>query len=368
MADELQFRLPDLGEGLTEGEIVAWRVAPGDTVTDGQIVCEAETAKAVVELPIPYNGVVRDIHVAEGVTVPVGTPLITVAGGGESEPPKVLVGYGLRARAKPPVRRLARDLGVDLATLSPTGPEGTIRREDVVAATDGETRVPVTGMRKATAAAMVASAFTAPHVTEFVTVDVTRAMMLTRKLRRDPQWESLRPGPLLLTAAALLTAVRRHPDINAAWDDPNGQIVRKSRVNLGIAVAGPRGLLVPNLKDAGRLTLRGLAERLTALVATAREGRCTTADLTGGTVTLTNVGSFGVETATPILNPGEAAILALGAVRREPRVHRGRVVPRDVVSLALSFDHRLVDGDLGSSVLMDTAAVLEDPIRMVTWA
>jgi pyruvate dehydrogenase E2 component (dihydrolipoamide acetyltransferase) len=396
MADERQFRLPDLGEGLTEGEIVAWHVKPGDTVTDGQVICEAETAKAVVELPVPFDGVVVGIHVEAGTTVPVGTPLITVEE--LSSEPRNLVGYGvrqpraesaprrertaahpamfsvgaMRPRAKPPVRRLARDLGVDLASLHPTGPHGTIRREDVLRAEKpaaaGETAVPVTGVRKATAAAMVASAFTAPHVTEFTTVDVTRTMKLVRRLRRDLRWDGLRPGPLLFTAAALIHAVRENPEINARWDDTGPRIVRKHRINLGVAVAGPRGLLVPNVKDAGVLSLRALAERIGALVTTAREGRCTPADLSGGTVTLTNVGTFGVETATPILNPGEAAILALGAVRREPHVHKGAVVPRDVVRLALSFDHRLVDGDLGSRVLIVAAAVLEDPIRLLTWA
>ncbi|WP_089227581.1 dihydrolipoamide acetyltransferase family protein [Actinacidiphila glaucinigra] len=465
--------MPDVGEGLTEAEILKWYVKPGDTVTDGQVVCEVETAKAAVELPIPFDGVVHELRFPEGETVDVGTVIITVDTGegdaGEAaaeaapepaaaapaaEPEQkrqpVLVGYGVAASstkrrprkqaavpaqtgalqavqgelnghapaavapapaapaafapaevrplAKPPVRKLAKDLGVDLAAVAPTGPQGTITREDVqravapaaapatpaqvpaaaqavpaptapaLAAGARETRVPIKGVRKATAAAMVASAFTAPHVTEFVTFDITRTMRLVQELKTDPAFAGLKVSPLLLVAKALLVAVRRNPEINAAWDEANQEIVHKGYVNLGIAAATPRGLIVPNIKDAQAKTLPELASALGDLVATAREGKTSPADMQGGTVTITNVGVFGVDTGTPILNPGESAILAFGAVKEMPWVHKGKVKPRQVTTLALSFDHRLVDGELGSRFLADVAAVLEYPKRLITWA
>ncbi|MFD5295521.1 dihydrolipoamide acetyltransferase family protein [Streptomyces mutabilis] len=468
-----EFKMPDVGEGLTEAEILKWYVQPGDTVTDGQVVCEVETAKAAVELPIPYDGVVRELHFPEGTTVDVGTSIIAVAVGdaAAAEPAQeavedtaaapaateaaeekksearqpVLVGYGVstsstrrrprkgaqvpaqeapaasaaiqaemnghgpaapatreRPLAKPPVRKLAKDLGVDLATVTPTGPDGVITREDVHAAvalaqapepasapaaaapaapvtpapspaavsydTARETRIPVKGVRKATAAAMVGSAFTAPHVTEFVTVDVTRTMKLVEELKQDKEFTGLRVNPLLLIAKALLVAIKRNPDINASWDEAAQEIVVKHYVNLGIAAATPRGLIVPNIKDAHAKTLPQLAESLGELVSTAREGKTSPAAMQGGTVTITNVGVFGVDTGTPILNPGESAILAVGAIKLQPWVHKGKVKPRQVTTLALSFDHRLVDGELGSKVLADVAAILEQPKRLLTWA
>ncbi|MEZ0064062.1 2-oxoisovalerate dehydrogenase E2 component (dihydrolipoyl transacylase) [Streptacidiphilus sp. MAP12-20] len=455
-----QFKMPDVGEGLTEAEILKWYVQPGDTVTDGQVVCEVETAKAAVELPIPFDGVVQELFFAEGVTVDVGTAIISVAVSGaapaealapavpaaveeEAEPERreVLVGYGPRSGssrrrtrkapeavaptvvaagpeatyyaptpapvvpavppvpaapvsaerplAKPPVRKLAKDLGVDLAAVRPTGPNGTVTREDLhahvaapavaaapvvvaepvaVASAVGDVRVPIKGVRKATAAAMVASAFTAPHVTEWVQVDVTRTMNLVRKLKETGELGAgVRVSPLLLVAKALLTAIRRHPEVNASWDEANQEIVQKRQVNLGIAAATPRGLIVPNIKDAGSQSLTELAQSLTALIEVAREGKTPPAAMQGGTVTITNVGVFGVDSGTPILNPGEAAILAFGQVRELPWVHKGRVVPRLVTTLALSFDHRMVDGELGSKVLADTAAILEQPKRLISW-
>ncbi|MER5435282.1 dihydrolipoamide acetyltransferase family protein [Streptomyces sp. NPDC002588] len=425
-----EFRMPDVGEGLTEAEILKWYVQPGDQVTDGQVVCEVETAKAAVELPIPHDGVVRELRFPEGTTVDVGQVIITVGEAAETRPAArtpVLVGYGVaesatkrrrrkgaeaaggnaqgplgerRPLAKPPVRKLAKDLGVDLTTITPSGPGGIITREDVHAAvpptpaqapalapaqasgpvveaapasavtgdTARETRIPVKGVRKATAEAMVGSAFTAPHVTEFVTVDVTRTMRLLEELRQDKDLQGLRVNPLLLVAKALLVAVGRHPEINASWDETRREIVHKHYVNLGIAAATPRGLIVPNIKDAHTKTLPQLAEALGELVVTARAGRTAPAALQGGTVTITNIGVFGVDTGTPILNPGESAILAVGAIKPRPWVHKGKIRARQVTTLALSFDHRLVDGELGSKVLADVAGILEQPKRLITWA
>jgi 2-oxoisovalerate dehydrogenase E2 component (dihydrolipoyl transacylase) len=466
-----EFKLPDVGEGLTEADIVSWHVKPGDTVEVNQVIVEIETAKAVVELPSPYEGTVTGLLVSEGDTVDVGTPIITVDVGGtdgaaseanaepaakpaaEAEPAKeqpaaakpeqparqpVLVGYGVkpgsttrrprkkpptrpgsypstpagplggpagpaapalpaapRALAKPPVRRLARDLGVDLSGLTGTGPQGSVTREDVQRAAGGspgrsehpaaapgagrnavasispdgaEERIPVRGVRKHTAAAMVASAFTAPHVTEFLQVDVTETMAAVRRARELPEFDGVKVSPLLFAAKALLVAIGRHPVINSSWDEAAQEIVVKRQVNLGIAVAAERGLLVPNVKGAQALPLAGLARALDELAATARAGKATPGDLTGGTITITNVGVFGVDAGTPILSPGEAAILAFGQVRDMPWVHQGELAVRKVTTLSLSFDHRIVDGELGSAVLRDVGSMLEDPVRMLAWS
>ncbi|GII96230.1 dihydrolipoamide acetyltransferase family protein [Sinosporangium siamense] len=460
-----EFKLPDVGEGLTEAEIVRWHVKVGDTVKINQTIVEIETAKAVVELPSPFEGVVAELMGEEGRTMDVGVPIIAVdtdepgepalsAGGtaeaGQAlaedmvpsipEPPAeekrtpVLVGYGVmpssskrRPRkggpapalksapapapapnaapaqapapapavrqvptsvavlAKPPVRKLAKDLGVDLATVPGTGPHGSITRDDVHAVAEtaavpaevtraaavpsgGEERVPVKGVRRATAQAMVASAFTAPHVTEFLQVDVTETMEAVKRLRTLPDFAGVKVSPLLLVAKAVLIAARRYPMVNSAWDEANQEIVVKHYVNLGIAAATPRGLIVPNVKNAHALPLPELAAALGGLVDTARSGRTQPAEMAGGTITITNVGVFGVDAGTPILNPGESAILAFGQIRDLPWVVDGQIVPRKVCTLALSFDHRIVDGELGSKMLRDVGAMLEDPLRMLAWS
>ncbi len=474
-----EYKLPDVGEGLTEAEIVTWKVKVGDVIKVNDIVVEIETAKSLVELPSPYAGTVQALHVPEGETVAVGTPIISVGDGAAASEPvtepapaapaaaqtapeidlsnpaatgggenQTLVGYGpratsaqrrprrgggqpatdagaavqrelqgafgqgvrespevpddadepavpatpagspdgpgeVRALAKPPVRRLAKDLGVDLRTLSPSGPGGTVTRDDVHAAATGtdepsddrtvtatqvvetgrERREPIKGVRRMMAQAMVDSAFSAPHVTEWVTVDVTRTMKLVAKLREHREFREVKVSPLLVVAKAVCLAMRRAPEINAAWDEASQEVVFKSYVNLGIAAATPRGLVVPNVKDADALSLPALGAALNELTSTAREGRTSPAEMSGGTFTITNVGVFGVDAGTPIINPGESAILAFGAVRRQPWVHKDRIRVRDVTTLALSFDHRLVDGEKGSRFLADVAAVLEDPSR-----
>ncbi|WP_435090496.1 dihydrolipoamide acetyltransferase family protein [Micromonospora aurantiaca (nom. illeg.)] len=415
-----QFRLPDVGEGLTEAEIVTWRVAPGDPVGLNDVIVDIETAKAVVELPSPYAGVVDRLLAGEGQTVEVGAPIIAIRTGGDSDAPDaapaaappaadepaeertaVLVGYGVSAQArtrrprratpsvrpaelarpahtsrppvltKPPLRKLAKDLGVELADVRGSGPDGRITRQDLLDHTTGpapvadqrrDERLPVRGVRKATAAAMVASAFTAPHVTEFLTVDMTGTVEFVDRLKQDPAFQGVKVSPLLVASLAVLDAVRRYPDVNARWDEENQEIVRFADVNLGIAAATPRGLLVPNVKAAQNLPVRDLAVALNELASTAREGRTRPADLSGGTITITNIGVFGVDAGTPILNPGEAAILCLGALRRMPWVVDEQVVPRWTAQLSLSFDHRLVDGELGSRVLAHVGRFLEDPL------
>ncbi len=462
MGELKQFKLPDVGEGLTEADIVKWHVRPGDVVEVNQTILEIETAKAVVELPCPFEGTVTELLVEEGTTVDVGVPIITVAVGGDvpagqaedlvpsppaesaQEPgmtgsvaPKVdpaapgqkrvpvLVGYGVKpgsttrrprkaaapaapaaqapapalrevpspapavralggsrvaVLAKPPVRKLAKDLGVDLTRISGTGPQGSITRDDIQQAASApsvapirsagarEERIPIKGVRKHIAAAMVASAFTAPHVTEWVQVDVTEMMSAVKRLRTLPDFEGVKVSPLLLVAKALLLAVKRNPMVNSAWDDEAQEIVVKHYVHLGIAAATERGLIVPKVRDAHEMSLPELAQGLADLSATARAGKSTPQDLSDGTITITNVGVFGVDAGTPILTPGESAILAFGQIRDMAWVHEGEIKIRKVTTLALSFDHRVVDGELGSAVLREVAAMLEDPMRMLAWS
>lgn len=488
-----EFAMPDLGEGLTEADLVSWLVAEGDTVELNQTIAEVETAKALVQVPSPFAGTVARLHVPEGETVPVGTTILSVRTSVDDGPPadggpaeqggtaagqgaaavavradgvdgevseagqsgqageageapartSVLVGYGPpveggkrprrreraaswsarhggatglaggrrpgaptrpggdapggpsadRPRCYPPVRKLAHDLGVDLAAVAGTGPAGLVTRDDVVAASSPaavrdaladrgaadaapppmvqdarEERIPVTGVRKHTAAAMVASAFTAPHATEFLTVDVTPTTELLARLAADRRLAGHRVGVLALVAKAVTVALRHHPTLNAHWDEEAGEIVRYRYVNLGIAAATPRGLVVPNVKDADRMDLVQLADAIRDLAEQARAGTTSPPDLAGGTISITNIGVFGIDAGTPILVPGEAAILATGAVRRRPWEHRGEVALRDVMTLSLSFDHRLVDGEQASRFLRDVADVLADPARVLLLA
>ena len=447
------FLLPDVGEGLTEAEIVSWRVAPGDAVAVNDVLVEIETAKSLVELPSPFAGVVGDLLAAEGDTVNVGAAIITIAGADASAPPatagqsehgephepeadgggSVLVGYGsaghvqsrrrkpaerpVRASvgvvAKPPIRKLARDLNVDLVDVTPSGSAGEVTREDVMkhasqasvfrnietpewgavreetipvplpdAAASApspraralpepvegrEESIPVRGVRKATATAMTSSAYTAPHVSVWVDVDASRTMELVKRLKTSTDFADVKVSPLLIMARAVIWAVRRTPMVNAAWvdTDDGAQIRLRHYVNLGIAAATPRGLLVPNIKDAQDLNTRELARALEKLTLTAREGKTTPADQQGGTITITNIGVFGVDAGTPIINPGEAGIVALGAIRQKPWVVDGEVRPRWVTTVSGSFDHRVVDGDGVSRFIADIASVLEEPALLL---
>ena len=468
-----EYKLPDVGEGLTEAEIVSWKVRVGDVVAINDIVVEIETAKSIVELPSPYAGTVTALMVPEGETVPVGTPIIAIGDEAEATPSAAapaapteidlsnpaasggaegesLVGRNkadrgptrrarkvssgaaaahmqaqaafeggespfveaddagdvddldepdtfaapaaplaepaapaaVRTLAKPPVRKLAKDLGVDLSTLTPTGKNGTVSREDVERAAHGgraqaeqavpsptafltyrgsETREPIKGVRKMMGQAMVSSAFTIPHVTEWVTIDVTRTMEFVERLKGRREFRDVKVSPLLVLSRAVMLAMRRTPEINSVWDEAAGEVVHKHYVNLGIAAATPRGLVVPNVKDAHDLSLLELAQALSALTATAREGKTQPAEMSGGTFTITNVGPFGVDGGTPIINPGESAILCFGAIKKQPWVVDDEIVVRQVTTLALSFDHRHIDGEKGSRFLADVAGMLEDP-------
>jgi 2-oxoisovalerate dehydrogenase E2 component (dihydrolipoyl transacylase) len=478
----VNFALPDLGEGLTESEIVSWRVSVGDTVTLNQIIAEVETAKALVELPSPFAGTVSQLFADEGATVNVGEPIVafdvsgdepdvptdgapehvdtdsessqtdatglagvtspelngdrpSADGQGLGERESVLVGYGPRVdggarpkrrarawagaederneqsespdgssstpaesverpRSTPPVRKLARDLGIDLSTVTGSGESGLILREDVERAVESpqaasvlpsdseqdtpvektdpsrgrrpDVRLPIRGVRKATAQAMVRSAFTAPHVTEFLTIDVTAGMDLVRSLANTPEFRGKRLSILTLVAKAVILAAARTPAVNSRWDEEAQEIVQLGAVHLGIAAATGRGLIVPNIKDADTLSLAELRSALDALIEDARAGSTSPKSLSGGTITITNVGVFGVDAGTPILNPGEAAILAMGAVRRLPWEYQGEIALREVMTLSLSFDHRLVDGEQGSRFLVDVGTILSNPGMVLT--
>ncbi|MGB3731531.1 dihydrolipoamide acetyltransferase family protein [Microbacterium sp.] len=435
------FTLPDVGEGLTEAEIVAWKVAPGDTVAINDVICEIETAKSLVELPSPHAGVVDEILAAEGATVEVGAPIVTFVSDAADAAPaalsapaaeegggSVLVGYGTgggatsrRKRpaerqvrssvgviAKPPIRKLARDLGVELTEVTPTGADGEVTRDDVVKHAEqasvfrnietpewGDVReetvpapasapiglargmqptpdartesIPVKGVRKATSSAMVQSAYSAPHVTVWKEVDASRTMELVKRLKASPDYADIRVSPLLIMARAVIWAARRTPMVNAAWvdTDSGAEIVVRHYVNLGIAAATPRGLLVPNIKDAHDLSMKDLARALNRLTLTAREGKTSPADQQGGTITITNIGVFGMDAGTPIINPGEAGIVAMGTIAQKPWVVDGEVRPRWVTTVAGSFDHRVIDGDQMSRFVADVASVLEEPALLV---
>ncbi|MFF2242585.1 dihydrolipoamide acetyltransferase family protein [Arthrobacter sp. NPDC058130] len=515
-----KFNLPDVGEGLTEAEIVAWKVKAGDTVAINDVLCEIETAKSLVELPSPFAGTVTELLVSEGVTVEVGTPIISVSDAAEAPAPEApspaapaseapaptvaapmygtlpadtsdageaagrpaagpLVGSGPKADAvkrrrrisappaqagssaaapaaepkeaqdtwtgpagetaavgrptgetadvtavpttaasagaadafdlrptlggaisglvgkvlaKPPVRKIARDLGINLADVVPTGARGEVTREDLVsyqAQRDAEVdqadsfwgksgrpqdqrieRIPVKGVRKATAKAMVESAFSAPHVSIFVDVDASRTMEFVKRLKASRDFEGVRVSPLLILAKAVIWAAARNPSVNATWvDNPDGsdsaEIHVKHFMNLGIAAATPRGLMVPNIKNAQDLSLKQLALALNELATTARAGKTQPAQMRGGTLTVTNIGALGIDTGTPIINPGEVAIVAFGTIKQKPWVLDGEVIPRWITTLGGSFDHRVVDGDLSARFMADVAAILEEPALLL---
>ena len=488
---ERTFHLPDVGEGLTEADIVQWKVQAGDTVAVNDVIVEIETAKSLVELPSPYAGTVSALLVGEGETVDVGTAIISVtadspaqesgqqpgapmtpapvpaAADDDDQPSASLTGTGPKADAvkrrkrtstsstvvsqpaaeaaetspaapkpaaaapspapaptpgrpldartpvmdtrapgvaaagaavqdtltrliqrvlaKPPVRKAAKDLGINLADVPATGASGEVTKQDLIsyqAQRESEQdsagtfwagaqkprderieRIPVKGVRRATAKAMVDSAFSAPHVSIFVDVDASRTMEFVKRLKASRDFEGIKVSPLLILAKAVIWAAARNPSVNASW--AGDEILVKHFMNLGIAAATPRGLMVPNIKDAQDLSLKELAIALNSLATTARAGKTPPADMSGGTLTITNIGALGIDTGTPIINPGEVAIVAFGTIKQKPWVVDGEVVPRWVTTLGGSFDHRVVDGDLSARFMADVAAILEEPALLL---
>lgn len=392
MSTAQEFRLPDLGEGLTSADLVEWTVEVGDTVALNQVLAQVETAKALVELPSPYVGVVRELLVEPGTTVPVGTPIIRIEGPADPrdpQSPNVLVGYGPTAEqpsrrrsriaphpqprptperraATPSARRAAREAGIDLSEITGSGFDGAVTASDVAdalalkAPSDNATRLASSGMRKQMASAMVAST-RAPQASVFLTADVTASTELLGRLRSSDAFTGLSLTPLTLAAKALVTAIASHPMVNAHWDDARGDAVIDDHVNLGIAVAAERGLSVPNIKSAETLSLVQLARAVTELTVAARAGVTDVHHLIGGTVTITNVGVFGVDGGIPLLNPGEAVILCLGSVSERPWVIERKIEVRSVVTLTLTFDHRVLSGEQAARFLSFVAGMLVDP-------
>ena len=402
-----QFLLPDLGEGLEDAEVMAWKVKEGDRVELNQVLVEVNTAKALVEIPSPWVGVVEKLHAAEGEVVNVGQPLVSIrvelAAGAASEEKKpkrqaLLVGYGVaeeeeapasharaapgRERAggapipaSPPVRRLARELGIDLGSVTGTGAGGRVTREDVmkaaagvgavlgrqVADAAGDQRVPVRGVRRLTAEKMARSAKEIPHVTTFLTVDATALEAFRGELERDT---GSRFTALPIVVRAFVDVAKQFRSLNATFDGDASEIVLRGDLNVGIAAETERGLLVPVVRHADRLGIRELAGEIARLVSAAREGRSTPDELSGGTVTVTNVGSFGADFGTPIINHPESAILAIGVIEPRALVVKGRVEARPAVTLSLSFDHRVLDGAEAGRAMKALGDVLESPFRL----
>lgn len=438
-----QFRLPDLGEGLEEAQLVEWLVQPGDTVHLNQPLCQVETAKALVDIPSPFAGTVQTLHAKPGESVPVGAPLITIAeegaashganastGGaaGDGHGP-VLVGYGTEGpaqtftrrrrigrpadaaasgatpamaagapvaalatsaapeaapaapeagRASPLVRKIAQERGIDLSTITGTGPGGRIRVEDLKTATarpapvvtpqaePDEERISTVGLRKAIAARMVKAATTIPHFTEYGTFDASALVALRDRLRADPAYADLRVTYLPFFVRALVAAVRAYPIMNSRWDEEGNAIVIKRSIHVGIATDTPRGLLVPVIANAHTLGLREIAAEANRLVTLARDGKLDAKSLTGGTITITNVGASGpVDTGAPVINPPEACIVGFGALKLRPTVVGDQVVARPGAWISISCDHRVVDGANAAQFFGELVRQLEAPEGLV---
>ncbi|MCP3803907.1 2-oxo acid dehydrogenase subunit E2 [Allokutzneria sp. A3M-2-11 16] len=394
MAD---FLLPDLGEGLTEAEIVSWLVEIGDTIAVDQPVVEVETAKAVVEVPSPFSGVVTARHGAPGETLSVGSVLISVGSQSFAEPGvvvpapagpvdegsgNVLIGYGTsaaprrrrrarvrqsqetpRASAKPGVisplvRRMAKDNGVDLAVVRGSGPGGVVRRCDVEQAmakpvASGERRIPLKGLRKTVADKLSASRREIPEATVWVDVDATELMAARAALDGV--------GLLALFARFAVLGLRRFPELNSRVE--GDEIVVLDDVHLGFAAQTDRGLVVPVVRDANKLTTKELSSALADRTAAARDGRLGPAELTGGTFTVNNYGVFGVDGSAAIINHPEAAILGLGRIIDRPWAVDGQLAIRKITELTLAFDHRVCDGATAGGFLRFVADCVESPIR-----
>ena len=425
-----EFLLPDLGEGLEDAEVVTWRVAEGDAVELNQILVEVNTAKALVEVPAPWAGVIEKLHASEGEMVKVGSPLVSIrveertevrtaptATESETGEPKskrraVLVGYGVEeeepaARAQvtaaattatreqrggpvpasPPVRRLAKEMGIDLTAVNGTGPGGRVTREDVMkaasaapgpsvggdvvalpgtgdgrdAAAEPLERIPVKGTRRLIAEKMARSAREIPHVTTFLTVDATHVQAFRAELSAET---GERVSPLPIVVRALVEVCRRHPKLNASFDADRSEIVLHRRHHIGIATDTEQGLLAPVVRNADDKGILAISREIARLTEAARTGRAKPNELIGSTITVTNVGTFGAEYGTPIINHPEAAILALGVVEPRALVVDGRVEARPAVTLSLSFDHRVLDGAEAGRALRALADVLESPFRL----
>jgi pyruvate dehydrogenase E2 component (dihydrolipoamide acetyltransferase) len=408
-----EFKFPDIGEGLTEGEIVRWLVKEGDEVKEGQPLVEVETDKALAEIPSPRTGVILKILAKEKEIVKVGQVIVVFGEKGEAlaaPPPKPksvgVVGeleeapeeapsvvakaepvktalVSEHALATPAVRALAKELGVDINKVQGTGPEGRVLEKDIRQFAESKEkpaepekkiakvkkydlygyveRIPLRGVRRSIAKAMVKSKYTAPHVTAMDEADVTMLWKIREKEKKAAEKKGIKLTILPFIIKAVIAGLSEHPYLNASLDDENEEIVLKKYFNIGFATDTPEGLMVPVVKNAKDKSILQLAQELTQLAEKARNRTIDLADLKGGTFTISNYGALGGIYATPIINYPEVAILGVGKIKDTPVVRNGKLVVRKILSLSLSFDHRVVDGGEGARFLNTVIARLEDP-------
>ncbi|WP_214695577.1 MULTISPECIES: dihydrolipoamide acetyltransferase family protein [unclassified Exiguobacterium] len=423
-----EFKLPDIGEGIHEGEIVKWFVKAGDTVKEDDVLLEVQNDKAVVEIPAPVDGTVKEVKVSEGTVAVVGDVLISFdiegdAPAGEEEetpeqpkaeektedvkedvkedaPRDVQLHKSERVIAMPSVRKYAREKGVDIREVNGSGDNGRVLKEDIDAFANGEapsaeattektdsvapaaaakteikpyesatpeleTREKIRGIRKAISKAMVNSKHTAPHVTLMDEVDVTKLVALRKDFKQVAADQGVKLTYLPFVVKALTAAAKAFPTINASIDDVNEEIVYKNYYNIGIAADTDNGLVVPVVKDADRKSIYALATNINELAGKAREGKLAGEDMKGGSITITNIGSAGGQWFTPVINHPEVAILGIGRIAEKAVVKNGEIVAAPVLALSFSFDHRLIDGATAQNALNMVKRLLEDPALLM---
>ncbi|EZP60694.1 MULTISPECIES: dihydrolipoamide acetyltransferase family protein [Exiguobacterium] len=421
-----EFKLPDIGEGIHEGEIVKWFVKAGDTVKEDDVLLEVQNDKAVVEIPSPVDGTVKEVKVDEGVVAVVGDVLITfeVEGEGsapseeaeqpkaeenakdvqdtdqkvEDKPNEVQIHKSERVIAMPSVRKYAREKGVDIREVQGSGDNGRVVKEDIDAFANGgqtsdapateekapaasapktevkpyvaaqpelETREKIKGIRKAISKAMVNSKHTAPHVTLMDEVDVTNLVALRKNFKEVAAAQGTKLTYLPFVVKALTAAAKKYPAINASIDDVNEEIVYKNYFNIGIAADTDNGLVVPVVKDADRKSIFALADNINDLAGKARDGKLSGDEMKGGSITITNIGSAGGQWFTPVINHPEVAILGIGRIAEKAVVKNGEIVAAPVLALSFSFDHRLIDGATAQNALNLVKRLLNDPQLLI---
>ena len=388
-----QFKFPDIGEGITEGEIVKWIVKEGDEVKEDQTLAEIETDKAIVEIPSPYEGTILKLHFKQKDIVKVGEDLVTIGEKGEAvteKPAPSVVGEITETReeirqllATPKVRRLALELGVDIKAIEGSGPQGRITEEDVRGAKEKKVpevkkklevkvkakydfygyidHIPLRGIRRTTAKRMRESISKAAHVTHFDEADVTELEKTRKKMKSKAEKKGIKLTYLPFMVRAVINALKTHPMLNATLDDENEEIIVKKYYNIGIAVDVPDGLIVPVVKTADQKSLFELAEDIQNLAAAAKARTLDMADLKGGTFSITNIGMIGGEAATPIINYPEVAILGTLKIADRVRVEDGNIKVKKTLPLCLSFDHRVIDGAEAARFMVDLIKFLENP-------
>lgn len=423
-----EFKLPDIGEGIHEGEIVKWFVKAGDTVKEDDILLEVQNDKAVVEIPAPVDGTVKEVKVSEGTVAVVGDVLITFdiegdAPAGEEEaapeqpkaeektedvkedvkedgPREVQLHKSERVIAMPSIRKYAREKGVDIREVKGSGDNGRVLKEDIDAFANGEapaaeattektesvapaaaakteikpyesatpeleTREKIRGIRKAISKAMVNSKHTAPHVTLMDEIDVTKLVALRKEFKQVAADQGVKLTYLPFVVKALTAAAKAYPAINASIDDVNEEIVYKNYYNIGIAADTDNGLVVPVVKEADRKSIYALATNINELAGKAREGKLAGDDMKGGSITITNIGSAGGQWFTPVINHPEVAILGIGRIAEKAVVKDGEIVAAPVLALSFSFDHRLIDGATAQNALNMVKRLLQDPALLM---